>query len=159
MGDFKTAVAFVLKNEGDYSQDPEDAGGETKFGISQRSYPNLDIKNLTRDQAIAIYREDFWAPYQDFDEPIATKLFDLAVHMGHKQAVQILQRALRSCGAPHLKDDGILGPLTRQAITIARSELLIVALRSEAAGFYRTLAVQNPRNQKFLAGWLTRGYL
>lgn len=159
MGDFDKAIAFVLTNEGGYSDDPGDAGGKTKYGISQKSYPHLDIQNLTRDQAIAIYRKDFWAPYQDFEDAVATKMLDMAVNMGHKQAVQILQRALRCCGATHIIDDGILGPLTRQAVAIAHPELLLIALRSESAGFYRLLAAQNPHNQKFLKGWLNRSYL
>ena len=159
MGDFSRALAFVLKNEGGYSNDASDAGGETKFGISKRNYPDLDIANLTEEQAAAIYGGDFWAPYASFPDRVATKVFDMAVNMGHKQAVTILQRALRCCGALNVKDDGILGPVTKSAVQIANQDLLIVALRSESAGFYRLLAAQNPSQQKFLNGWLKRSYL
>lgn len=157
MGDFNKA--FVLQNEGGYSNDASDAGGETKFGISKRSYPDIDMANLTEDQAAAIYERDFWAPYASFPDRVATKVFDLAVNMGHKQAVLILQRALRCCGALNVKDDGVLGPVTKSAVQVANQDLLIVALRSEAAGVYRLLAAKNPSQQKFLMGWLKRSYL
>lgn len=155
---FEKALAFTLKNEGELSSVKGDAGDLTKYGISKRSYPHLDIANLTKKEAAEIYRRDFWPPYQNFNEKVAIKIFDLAVNVGHRQAVKLLQRALRSCGA-HVADDGILGPLTKQAVQAAHPDLLVAALRSEAAGFYRALAQQKPGNEKFLKGWLNRCYL
>ena len=55
MAEFKLAIPRVITNEGGYVNDPDDPGGETKYGISKRSYPALDIKNLTVEQATAIY--------------------------------------------------------------------------------------------------------
>jgi len=55
MDAFEVALNFVLKWEGGYVNDPRDSGGETKFGISKKAYPNLDIKNLTQQQAGEIY--------------------------------------------------------------------------------------------------------
>jgi lysozyme family protein len=158
MGDFNKAVKFVLANEGEFSDDPNDTGGVTKYGISQRSYPDWDIPNLTEEDAIAIYKQDFWPPYKDFDDKLATKLFDLAVNMGHKRAVQILQRALQCLGAK-IVDDGILGPVTKSAVNLANEDLLLTAIKSEAAGVYRNLTTTNKTQQKFLKGWLRRAYL
>jgi lysozyme family protein len=83
--DFQTAVALVLKHEGGYEPPGTgDPGGETNFGISKRAYPNLDIKNLTRDDAIAIYQRDYWTPHmasQD-DQHLANCLLDAAVNQG-----------------------------------------------------------------------------
>ncbi|MDR1208336.1 MAG: hypothetical protein LBJ89_03215 [Holosporales bacterium] len=158
MGDFHKAIKFVLKNEGGVSDDPQDAGGVTKFGISQKSYPDWDIENLTKEDAIEIYRRDFWQPYQDFEDRLATKVFDLSVNMGHKRAVQILQRALQCLGAK-IVDDGVLGPITRQAVDLANVDMLLTAIKSEAAGVYRNLATTNSSQQKFLKGWLNRAYL
>lgn len=77
---FDQAVAFVLaeKIEGGYVNDPRDPGGETKFGISKRSYPREDIKALTRDRAITIYKRDYWdKPGCDKLPPkLAVALFD-----------------------------------------------------------------------------------
>src|ERR1700739_2946173 len=97
---FLKAAARVLANEGGYVNNPADPGGETNFGISKRSYPDLDIKNLTRDQAIAIYFRDWWTKY-GFDRltpEIGAKVFDLAVNEDDQHAVRSLQRALRGCG-------------------------------------------------------------
>lgn len=57
---FLAAFQIVVGIEGGYVDRPDDPGGATKFGISQRAYPALDIKNLTLDQAQAIYLKDYW---------------------------------------------------------------------------------------------------
>ena len=57
---FEKAFKYVIYNEGGYVNDPSDLGGETKYGISKRSYPNLDIKHLTLEQARKIYFCDYW---------------------------------------------------------------------------------------------------
>jgi hypothetical protein len=90
---FLKAFEYLMYHEGGYVNDKADAGGETKYGISKRSYPSLDIKNLTRDQACKIYFCDFWmkAKCEDInDKNIATKFFDLTVHTGIPQAVKLI---------------------------------------------------------------------
>lgn len=157
---FEHAVSFVLAHEGGYSNDIDDDGGETKFGISKRIYPDLDINTLTVEQAKAIYKRDFWEPqlYKDIkDVNLATKVFDLAVNMGSIWAHRLVQRALRATGQDIL-EDGILGPMTLTAINKADLTDLLAALKSEAAGYYRTLAATQPRQAKFLKGWLKRAY-
>jgi lysozyme family protein len=157
---FQKAFDYVMYHEGGYSKDPNDSGGETKFGISKRSYPHLDIKNLTRDQARQIYFIDFWMKAkceQIIDENIATKFFDLCVNMGISQAVRLVQRALRSTGIS-VVEDGIIGPNTLAAINKADPTDLLAALKSEAAGFYRLIAQANPSQKKFIDRWLRRAY-
>jgi lysozyme family protein len=157
---FEHAVSFVLSHEGGYSDDADDDGGETKFGISKRSYPDIDINALTVEQAKAIYKRDFWEPqlYKDIkDVNLATKVFDLAVNMGSNWAHRLVQRALRATGQDIL-EDGILGPMTLAAINKADLTDLLAALKSEAAGYYRTLAATKPKRAKFLKGWLKRAY-
>jgi lysozyme family protein len=109
---FLKAFEYVMYHEGGYVKDPKDAGGETKYGISKRSYPHLDIKNLTQDQARQIYFVDFWMKSkceQIENENIAAKLFDLAVHAGIPQAIKLIQRALRAAGT-QVTEDGISAP-------------------------------------------------
>jgi lysozyme family protein len=157
---FLKAFDYVMYHEGGYVNDPRDAGGETKFGISKRSYPHLDIKNLTHDQARQIYFCDFWTKAkceQINNENIAIKFFDLAVHAGIRQAVKLIQRALRSA-EQSVADDGIIGPLTLQAINKADPTDLLAALKSEAAGYYRLIVHANPSQRKFINGWLNRAY-
>jgi lysozyme family protein len=140
-----------LENERGYSNDSADYGGETKYGISKKSYPDWDIENLTKEDAIAIYKRDFWPPYQDFEDRLASKLFDLAINMGHKKAVQILQRSLQCLGSNTI-DDGVLGPKTRKAVDLANVDLLLTAIKSEAAGVYRNIAATNAEQKRFLKG-------
>jgi lysozyme family protein len=161
---FQRAVARVLSDEGGYVDNPADPGGETRFGISKREYPNLDIAALSREQAIAIYYRDWWQRYHytDLPGPIAAKLFDLAVNIGPEHAARCLQRALRACGR-RLADDGVVGRATLAAARAANQLALLAALRAEAAGYYRTLAAlergRRPGgDQEFLQGWLTRAY-
>lgn len=81
---FDRCVTFVLKQEGGYVNDPHDAGGETNFGISKRAYPSIDIKSLTREEAIEIYRDDYWKTIgcEKMDWPLCLIVFDTAVNMG-----------------------------------------------------------------------------
>ena len=157
---FEHAVSFVLAHEGGYSNDVDDEGGETKFGISKRSYPDIDVDDLTIERAKNIYKRDFWDTqlYKDIkDINLATKVFDLAVNMGSNWAHRLVQRALKSTGQD-ITEDGVLGPITLTAINKADLTDLLAALKSEAAGYYRTLAATQPRKAKFLKGWLKRAY-
>src|SRR6266536_106787 len=127
---FEHAVSFVLSHEGGYSNDIDDKGGETKFGISKRSYPKIDIATLTVEQAKAIYKRDFWdpQPYKDIkDVNVASKVFDLSVNIGQD-----------------IVEDGILGPMTLAGINKADQTNLLTALKSEAARYYRILATIHP---------------
>jgi lysozyme family protein len=169
---FLKAFEYLMYHEGGYSNNPQDQGGETKYGISKRSYPHLDIKNLTRDQACQIYFVDFWMKAkceQIEDENIAIKLFDLAVLTGIPQAIKLIQRALRAAGLTQrtlltkgaeaqVVEDGIIGPITLAAINKADPTDLLAALKSESAGYYRLIANANPSQQRFIEGWLRRAY-
>ena len=57
---FDDIIKVVLKHEGGYVNDPKDPGGETNFGIAKRSHPDVDIENLTEDEAKDIYKEHYW---------------------------------------------------------------------------------------------------
>lgn len=160
MASFDVAIKTVLGHEGGYVNDPTDRGGETKWGISKRSYPHLNIASLTREQAIAIYKTDWWDRYkyaQIPDQAIATKVFDLAINMGAKPAHKLLQQALRACELPTTAD-GIIGPATLTAVKLAHPFALLAALRSEAAGYYRVVIARNPSQERFKNGWETRAY-
>ncbi|HEY2525920.1 MAG TPA: glycosyl hydrolase 108 family protein [Candidatus Binataceae bacterium] len=161
---FERAVARLLGDEGGYADNPADPGGATKFGISRREYPDLDIASLTRAQAIAIYYRDWWQRYRYSDLPgaIGAKVFDLAVNIGPDHATRCLQRALRACGR-RVAEDGEMGRATATAAAGANQLALAAALRSEAAGYYRALAaLERGRraggDREFLSGWLNRAY-
>lgn len=153
---FLRAVEYVLKHEGGYVNDPDDPGGETKFGISKRSFPELDIKSLTRNQAIAIYWGEYWRPEYDETggEALATKVFDLAVNMGHKTAHRILQTAMNNIITDgHIAEDGIIGPVTLSCLNRTRPMQVMTWFLVAMEKYYRSL-----NKPKFLDGWLNRLY-
>jgi lysozyme family protein len=157
--EFLAAVERVLAVEGGYSSDPDDPGGATRFGISARAHPGLDIATLTRDAAVNIYWREWWLRFgfAQLPAPAAAKTFDLSVNIGASHAIECLQRALRACGLP-VTEDGVLGESTVLASRRADPNALMAALRSELAAYYRLLAARQPRDQAFIKGWLTRAY-
>lgn len=88
MSGFDAALDHVFRWEGGYVNDPRDPGGETKYGISKRAYPDMDIAALTTQQAAAIYRRDYWqrAGCDDLPPAQAAALFDAAVNAGAARA-------------------------------------------------------------------------
>lgn len=130
-----------------------DNGGLTKYGIDQRSHPEVDIDNLTLDQAINIYYNDYWLPSQAEDMPpgYGEVLFDIRVNGGNGPLMA--QEVLNQNGA-RLSQDGAVGPRTiaemiRQGDKGLR---LFLKLRQQR---YNVLA-QNPSKAKFLQGWTNR---
>lgn len=116
---FDNAVELILKHEGGYVDDPRDSGGETKFGISARAYPDLDIAKLSESDAKVIYKEDYWDKLNcdDLPYPIALVTFDAAVNSGRMRATKWLQHSVSATPL-----DGILGPMTAEAARLAYAE-------------------------------------
>jgi lysozyme family protein len=110
--DFDQAFEVLLGHEGGYVNSRADPGGETKFGISKRSYPYEDIKALTVERARELYLRDYWGPAGCDALPDALKLqvFDMAVNSGVMAAIRALQKATGEA------EDGKLGPHTLQAV-------------------------------------------
>lgn len=81
-GSFDKAFKITIGLEGNYSNDPDDPGGETKFGIAKRYHPNIDIKNLSLEQAKDIYYTEYWLPSgcDNVPFPMDICLFDSAVN-------------------------------------------------------------------------------
>jgi len=158
MAKFSIAIKTILEHEGGYVNDKSDPGGETNFGISKRSFPHLEIKKLTENDAKEIYRDNYWAlgHYEGLEfQPIATKVFDLAVNMGLKAAHKIFQRAIRNVGTKVLVD-GVMGPETIQAANELNYPKLIKEIRALAAERYARIAIRRPASRKYLKGWMRR---
>lgn len=155
---FKAAVTIVLKHEGGYVNDPTDAGGETKYGISKRSYPKVDIKNLTKEQATDIYYSDWWAPHpyeQMKHDKLAAKVFDTAINMGAKRAHRFLQEAANQAGAK-LTVDGAIGPLSIKAINSLNGDVILSNFRKLQEQYYLDLIAAKPSQVKYKNGWIKR---
>jgi hypothetical protein len=130
MGDFQQSIAFVLQKEGGYVNNPNDPGGETKYGIAKASHPNVDIANLTREQATQIYYKEYWLPIggDALPQPIALVVFDSAVNVGVTRALQWLDESGGNVDT-------------------------YLSLRQQ---YYEDLASANPRLDQFLTGWTAR---
>lgn len=168
-----------MNNEGGLTKNPADPGGITNMGISLRFLREVDaetlkrigifgevteqtIVDLTHDQAEKLYYSEFWlnAPFEKvMNTSLAKYIFDMSVNHGLRQAVKLTQRAC--CSAQKLrdyvKDDGLFGPKTLQAINYA-SFMLIPPMISERTGFMRQLVAVNPKLEVFLEGWLNRAF-
>jgi len=147
--------------EGGYANDPDDPGGETNHGISKRSYPGLDIKNLTEDEAAEIYRRDYWEPCNCDELPagLALAVFDAAVNQGRSAAIRLLQRAIESLGWGRLTADGIVGPNTLAGARACWREDPLFTLAeylSFRADRYAQRAHEAPAQSKYRRGWLKR---
>lgn len=142
------------RHEGGYVNDPKDPGGETRYGISKRSYPHEDIANLTLDRARAIYLRDFWVPLacDQLPELVRYQLFDLAVNTSAPgrpvTAVRMLQ------GAAGAQIDGQLGPETIRMSNAMDQDVLLRRLQAVAIRYYTAIA--QPQRDRFLAGWMNR---
>lgn len=174
---FAQALAFTLQREGGYVNDPADPGGETNYGLSKRAYPDLDIRNLTLEQAAQIYRRDYWERpgfnrVAEVAPALAVRLFDLGVNCGTVTAGKMLQRAIntilgadvpprrmnpwrekiaRLLGGKPLLVDGAIGPVTLEVLRICPHDgAELAALKGEAYLHYSKL------NPVFRAGWLER---
>lgn len=161
MSAFGQAVAFVLAHEGGLSRDPRDPGGITKYGISQRAYPGLDVRALTEAQAVALYHRDYWLRLRCDELPaeIALALMDTAVNCGVRRAVQMLQGALNDMDGllSRLALDGVLGPRTLRAARYHAPRAALVAHRllMRRLAHYTRLARREP-HRRYLRGWVAR---
>ncbi len=180
MSNFDAAVNFVLKNEKGLNENPLDKGGITNFGISQRFLKSIDpdnlkkygifsdphedqtIRDLTIDQAKAIYRGEFWdhAPFNKIlNQEHCNYIFDMAVNIGIAPAIKCVQRA---CWAvlkkwELLPDDGILGDKTLSAI-VQCGFFIMPPMRAERSAYYLAIIHNNPEQKEFLNGWYDRAY-
>lgn len=167
---FDAAVSIVLKHEGGFQKDPQDkgnwTGGEvgvgelkgTNYGISAAQYPTLDIANLNEDHAKAIYLSDYYLKFHISQLPpaIVPKVLDMAVLMGAKSAIKQMQIAINQVGIA-VKVDGTIGEQTVTAChTYNDDAALLETFKTVCADHYKSIAANNPDEQKYLAGWLSR---
>ncbi len=145
---FDEAFTRLIGHEGGYVNDPRDPGGETKYGISRRSYPGEDIAGMTLERAKAIYLRDFWGPAGCDAVPDGVKfdLFDAAVNSGVKTAAKLLQRAVGET------EDGIIGPRTLQAVQSMPAPRLVARFNGARLEFMAGLSTW----PAFGRGWARR---
>ena len=150
---FDEIIEHVLEKEGGYVNDPTDLGGETNYGITKRFYPDVDIKNLTKEQAKEIYKRDYWDKNRvdELPEQLRHIFFDMCVNQGRGTAVKVLQRAANAKGAK-LKVDGGMGPATLKAVQNLEHD----RVKSYRVLHYANLVINKPEQEKFWYGWFKR---
>ena len=145
---FDQAFDRLIGHEGAFSDDPKDPGnwtggrvhvGElkgTKYGIAANTYGDLDIKNLTLEDAKKIYYRDWWlkAGADQLDAAIVFQLWDFAVNAGMPTAMRALQRAAR------VSDDGNIGPLTLRAVRAMSTTDVLMRFAAQRLRFYTSLS-------------------
>jgi len=155
MADFIKAIQQTLDNEGGdtITNDPTDAGGLTRYGISQKSYPELDISIITEQHARNIYKKDYWDMVKGDEielQEIAVAIFDFAVNAGPGRAIKLAQKAIGT------QSDGIIGPLTLAAWNHAHAGQFLDSYALEKIKFYRDIVTRKPAQKKYLLGWINR---
>ena len=151
---FDEIIEQVLEHEGGYVDDPTDSGGETKYGISKRAYPNEDIKALTVERAKELYKRDYWDRFKvdNLPDRIRHIYFDMCVNMGGGRATKILQEACNSKNSNKIDVDGGIGKDTIKA----SANLEDFRLRAYRVMFYAELVMKKPEQERFWVGWFRR---
>lgn len=165
------AIAFTLKWEGGYVNDPLDRGGATNMGITQyvlnAAYASglvncQNVRYLTKAQAMTIYKARYWEAYDwgGYPQPIDMIMFDCTVNSGIGNAARIAQRACVSLGSK-LEIDGKWGPLSRSALYAQaweRGAALARMLLVKRLNFFDAIVASRPNQKRFLPGWRNRVY-
>lgn len=149
---FDAAFERVIGHEGEYSDHPDDPGGATMFGITERVAREHGyigpMRSLTREEARAIYRTGYWerAQADQYAPAIGYQLFDAAVNHGIGNAIRFLQRAVG------VADDGQVGPVTVAAVRAWPVPTVIARFNAERLEFYAKLTTW----PSFGRGWARR---
>lgn len=145
---FDVAFDLILRAEGGYSNDSSDPGGETKYGISQRSYPDLNIREMTEWQAKDIFRHDYWNRCRCDELPgaLAISVSDCAFNQGVDAAIRLLQDTVK------VLNDGKFGDKTLAAVKAMNAdECCALYLASRAVRYSHTTNFE-----KYGKGWFKR---
>jgi|SRR3989338_11082090 len=147
MMNFDTAFSHVIGVEGGYSNDSSDPGGETKYGISKRAYPDENIPGMTLERAKMLYKRDYWdaAKCDLIPFPLDHLVFDAAVNQGVSPAIKMLQKVL--C----VPQDGIFRADTQRKVKEAGKEACALFMAERALRYMGTRSFD-----KFGRGWLKR---
>ncbi len=151
----------IINIEGGLSRDKADKGGLTKYGISQKSYPHLDIANLTKEQALDIFETDYWNKYLIgliTSQLIANQLFVLIVNIGGYKAIKIIQLAVARRGMK-IAIDGVIGRETIEAINMCNPFSLSESMRVAECNYYLDIVDSDPSQDIFFKGWIRRALM
>lgn len=175
---FDECFKLVLDSEGGYSDNTDDKGGKTNWGITEATLNSAyraglvshnDIKKLTADEAKAIYKTNYWdkCKCDALPAPLDYLVFDAAVNHGVGGAGKLLQKSINRCvGANIITIDGAIGPLTLNALAFYLDkyksactfpmELICHVFLLERVELYNSIIAKDPSQKTFIHGWLNR---
>jgi len=161
MANFDLAIVKILEKEGGatVTNISGDRGGLTKYGISQRSYPKIDIANLTEQGAKDIYMTDYWMKFRGnviSDQIVAESIFCAAANMGVRTASRLVQTALNEILAVDVAVDGMIGTKTIAALNKCTKTVFITTFTLGKIAYYAHICNKDRPQSKFLLGWINR---
>jgi lysozyme family protein len=135
-----------------YTNDPDDHGGETKYGVAKSANTDLNITTLDWEAAKRVYYKRYWlqGDCQDMPSRLAALHFDGCVNHGVGREAKFLQKAVGAVA------DGDIGPATLALVKAQDEITLCNKVCAQREAFYRSIVANNPSQAKYLNGWLRR---
>lgn len=172
MADFMSAVLNTLKWEGsEYTDDPNDDGGGTKYGITEKYsfYRAIELgiipretnlKHLTEQQAILIYKDLYWNANPLIskidNQELVNKIFDECINIGSRTAIHILQSTCNIVYKKDFKQDGKLSEELVDFINKNNDSKILKEYKENLIKYYEGIVIKNNEDKKFLKGWINR---
>lgn len=162
MADFKRCLDWVLLHEGGWSDHPADSGGPTMYGITLQVANEYGIKGVKELHEISpekvqeIYRDGYWRFDGVRSDEVAAKVLDMAVNMGLRRAIRLLQQAVNGSRVEKVDVDGAWGPRTLEAVNRCNPDWLLEQLKAESLAHYDAIVEARPDQMVFMKGWERR---
>lgn len=168
MSEFEKAFNITIKNEGGFSNDKDDPGGATQYGITEKTLreydPSLNIRQISLNTAKHIYKTNYWIKahcdeISNLNSTLALLIFDSSVNIGVNTASKLLQKTINTLYYDKLTVDGLIGPKTLSALKFCldlSAKNLIDVYTTLWKSHYITLISNNSKLKKFINGWLNR---
>lgn len=161
MANLSGSIDYVLENEGGFSDDAEDSGGATNWGITHtdlaqylgHSVSTDDVRNMSKTLAQNVYLALYWNPMDlnlVLDQNVATAIFDCGVNRGISKGIKYAQQIAG------VSQDGHMGPITLAAINEMPRDQFINSFHSLVVDGYNAIVYSRPSQRVFLKGWLAR---
>jgi len=160
MSSFETTFSRTIGHEGKFQANPKDRGNwtsgkvgvgqlkGTKWGLAAMTYPDLDIANITLDEAKAIYKRDWWDKLgmERWPNVMKYQMFDAAFNHGTGRANQFLQYAVK------VVEDGKIGPKTMAAVAAMDPNDIVMRFLAKRLRYFTEVKTW----AEFSRGWSLR---
>jgi len=162
MDRFERIFDYLLRVEGGYSDDKNDKGGKTKFGIIEEEARDFgykgDMQDLTIDFAKNIYLKKYYLGNKldkVVNDKVALSICDWAVNSG-RNGTKNAQIAINQLTNANLDVDGIIGNKTLEALNSADPEKFLEVYHNLQRIYYKGKVEADRTQEGFLTGWLNR---